>query len=204
MVRIRRIKIFSADRLVIYDITSNTNLDWNTLINGIYRIGIDNWDDTCSNYPDKTITYKYGMLFTSSSNNKNFILQIYYPDQTNEVIIAFRQSYKNNTTDFSSWKYIYTNDYTSISLNQSGYIIFRNGLIIQWGLAPVPDANTNTYITFPISFSMNKPIVIATPTHNGVLGTYPSIIIISGNKSEVGVKSDIAISSGVFWFAIGY
>ena len=193
----------SADRLVIYDITSNTNLDWNTLINGMYRIGIDNWDDTCSNYPDKTITYKYGMLFTSSSNNKNLILQVYYPDQTNEVIVAFRQSYRNNTTDFSSWKYIYTNDYTSISLNQSGYIIFRNGLIIQYGFTNIPIADTNVIIIFPISFTTIHRAVV-TPSHNGSLGTYPIVITTGGTIERFGVKSDIAISSGIFWFAIGY
>lgn len=167
-------------------------------------MSIQCFEGTSTNYPVNT--YQYGLLYVTHGINNNVIQQIYIPHHNNipyeTVSIAHRMKY-DDKQNFYAWIYAYETDYKQISLNQSGYIIFRNGLIIQYGFTNIPIADINVIIIFPISFTIINRVVV-TPSHNGSLGTYSIVITTGGTIERVSVMSSIGISAGVFWQAIGY
>ena len=66
-------------------------------------------------------------MFVERLTYGNAIKQIYIPD--NGYTIFYRYIY--DSSSWSDWKQIFP-DYSSLSLVINGYIVFANGLIIQW------------------------------------------------------------------------
>lgn len=68
-------------------------------------------------------------------------------------VLATRMQYAR-TQGFREWSYCYKNDYTSISLTKTGYIVFRYRLAIQWGEI-LKDSET---VNIPLSLTLTKNI----------------------------------------------
>ena len=86
------------------------------------------------------------------------------------------------------------------SISGNGYIKYVSGLIIQWGYSV--SSETSEAITFPISFTISSPRVIAVPIsgkadyvdyRNEIRGT---------GQTKFYINKSTAFRS--FWFAIGY
>lgn len=118
-------------------------------------MSIQCFEGTSANYPINT--YQYGLLYVTHGINNNVIQQIYIPHHNNipyeTVSIAHRMKY-DDKQNFYTWVYIYENDYTSISLTKTGYIVFRNRLTIQYGEI-LKDAAT---VNIPLSLILTKNI----------------------------------------------
>lgn len=81
-------------------------------------------NSNCINYPPNN--FKLGKLLVQRSTYG--IRQIFFNDDSNTIYTRNRYADINN---WSNWEQIYP-DYSSISLQTNGYIIFNNDLILQW------------------------------------------------------------------------
>lgn len=99
------------------------------------------------------------------------------------------------------------------SLATNGYQKLPGGLIIQWGSwSGVTNGSNTTSISFPISFP--NTCLNVTATLNGATGVgsgygpYINTSTLSTSSFSFGVVSDIggwiALSTSLYWFAIGY
>ena len=141
------------------------NNDWSTL-EGTFTTIKDTLDTNLSSqFPN---VYDFGTVYTSGLGTDYFKYQIYIPDKLTmgDEGIYLRTYYKNETNSekWRDWKCIHINDYKSKSIAANGWIIFHNGLIIQWGntliytrdkisdnVANVMDTTNPNYIVFPLS-----------------------------------------------------
>lgn len=112
-------------------------------------------------------------MFVEKLTYGNAIKQIYIPD--NGYAIFYRYIYDSST--WSDWQRIYP-DYTSISLQNIGYIIFTNGLILQWTQGTYNKTTANSKYSYyqvqlPISFPNERFTQIGgiTTYANDELGT---------------------------------
>ena len=94
---------------------------------------------------------------------------MYVPDNLNwnSSSIFFRNYYKNDSEKpWREWKALYFNDYSNKLLDNNGFIIFNNGLIIQWENVDMPQEYylnnklNNTlinkyYILHPVNYPMS-------------------------------------------------
>ena len=96
------------------------------------------------------------------------------------------------------------------SMGQNGYICFGSlfgGLIIQWGLAETNEYGT-AWVSFPISFKIPIPIVVA--IHNGLDPVSAYISSDHHNTTQAAIvlrkNADNSEQSGwgVGWIAIGF
>lgn len=140
-----------------------TSINWNDITTpGCYIINNYNFSNDSSNYP-KNI-YPWGILYITQASDGG-IQQIYIPHHRtiNEYnTIAHRMKFVGST-DFEEWTYAISQDYSNISFAPNGYIIFLNGLIIQWGvLHEIPQTtitgeSTHITVTYPTSFKNIYP-----------------------------------------------
>ena len=96
---------------------------------------------------------------------------------------------------------------TDESLNETGYVVLTNGLIIQWGVTNVPGTNTSATVTLPISFTTTFFNINCSPAYvvasdnwdRGIAGAYinslSSFTIVRGRG--------MSENSNVYWIAIG-
>jgi len=77
--------------------------------------------------------------------------QIYY-SYSGKVLYRQKQFYLGDT--WSEWKQL-SPDYNNLLMNSSGYIVFTNGLIIQWMQKNINgiDINNGYNMLFPIIFN---------------------------------------------------
>jgi len=89
-------------------------------------------------------------------------------------------------------------------LNQSfadnGYQEFPGGLIVQWGSGAAPTANSTTFYTLPKPFpnTLLKAVVSASG------GTASAVGFNGGSATQIGVRCEASVPTGVVWIAIGY
>ncbi len=180
--KIKFLSTGSAENL-LYKGFLDESIDWNSLIDsGIYRMCNTLFFSPSLNYPVNV--YPYGLLFVFN-NSDSSIQQIYIPHQryeTSNNSLAYRAKW-DNTQNFSTWIYLSEYDYTSISLNRTGYIIFKNELKIQWIRVTVP-ANKSSYeFTFPIQANLTT---IAQAAHWGSDKDY-FLVSAVGKSSTIGI-----------------
>ena len=135
---------------------------------GTYVSAISTISQTLQNCPYTSCNFKLFVIQntgTDSLTNKYLSQTIF----TSTSRIFHRGLEGNNS--WLSWKCL-TDDYSSISLQINGYIVFTNGLILQWSGAaanlleqtgaydaPLPVAYTsNHYLTIPHDFSESDVI----------------------------------------------
>lgn len=109
--------MFSAEGIVISNIVDLNDLT----TNNTYIINNSN----CVNYPPNN--FKLGKLLVQKSIYG--IRQVFFNDDSN---ITYTRNCYADINNWSDWKQIYP-DYLSRLFDFNGYIIFTNGLIIQWG-----------------------------------------------------------------------
>ena len=155
--------------------------DWTKSPSGYFSINdytIDN--ELLTQFPN---VYKWGTLLNTFSTNSNFAYQLYIPDKLDidDNGIYIRNIYQSSSTNpYREWICIYKNDYKSISLNQTGYIAFRNGLKIQWIRVTVPANNSSYEFTFPIQENITT---IAQAAHCGSDKVYFLVSAVGKNKT---------------------
>lgn len=88
---------------------------------------------------------------------------------------------------------------TSSSFNQTGYIVFSNGLIFQWGTGP---DNNNRTTSFPITFP-NQVFNITGAARRSSSALGNGFTVNSFNTSSF-VHSSGSNGFSVFWFATGF
>ena len=87
-----------------------------------------------------------GYIFDFSSHHyRNF--QIYF--HLNEIYKIFIRNH--NDQGFLDWEQIYP-DYSSISLQTNGYIVFNNGLILQWTRGSIATGESSVDVETPIAY----------------------------------------------------
>ena len=163
-----------------------------------------------SNYPVNV--YPYGLLFVFN-NSDSSIQQIYIPHQKDQNFnnsFAYRSKW-DNTQDFSAWIYLSEYDYTSILLNRTGYIAFRNGLIIQYGIV-------NSYgpqIEDGIEQNIFKRMVQLLISYSDITHyqTFASFYLKGYNawaqscpnsENEIIISFNKQAETNIGWFTIGY
>ena len=146
-------------------LTAFNNFNADNLYTGMYTINTDRTiTSLLTEYPNY---YKWGTLSCNSAND--FGYQIYIPDLFYEDKGIYLRTYYENETSLKKWRNwecIHINDYKSKSIAANGWIIFHNGLIIQWGntlvytrnkisdnVVNVMDTTNPNYIVFPLSLS---------------------------------------------------
>ena len=87
-------------------------------------------------------------------------------------------------------------------------MINGNGLKIQWGRKQFSSTSV-TAISFPIQFTISKPIVIGTPARESSDGTPQGDIRIrkiDGTQFDAQVTNSSSYTTGAYfhWIAIGY
>ena len=131
--------------------------DWTKSPSGYFSINDKTIDNTLlTQFSNISM---YGILLNTYVQNTGFAFQLYIPDslstsQNGAIYIRTICPGDSNNNPYRDWIGIYKNDYTSISLNQTGYIVFRNGLKIQWIRVTVPENNSSYEFTFPIQESI--------------------------------------------------
>ena len=112
---------------------------------------------------------------------RNGIKQIFFPDNLDNIYI---RSY-HTSIGWSNWMQIYP-DYSDINLVENGYIIFHNGLILQWDSATIQTQsykNLEILQSFPISFN-NKLLGISAIALTNYDGINNATIVSYGYKSS--------------------
>jgi len=145
---------FSAEGINVYegDFNDFINYNWYYInsINSFYNRPVNSW----------------GKLLVERM--RNGIKQIFLPDNLDNIYI---RNY-HTSIGWSNWVQIYP-DYSDISLAESGYIIFYNGLILQWDSAFIQTQSYNNLKIlqpFPINFN-NKLLgisAIALTNYDGI------------------------------------
>ena len=136
-----------------------TSINWDNIITpGCYTINNYNFSNDSLNYP-KNI-YPWGILYITQASDGG-IQQIYIPHHSYAIneyyTIAHRMKFVSGA-NFEEWNYASSRDYFNISFASTGYIIFLNGLIIQWGVLPaiqsttITGESTHITVTYPTSF----------------------------------------------------
>lgn len=89
------------------------------------------------------------------------------------------------------------------SIAANGYIKYASGLIQQWGTIAVTAANTNTVITFPISFTTTHALMLL-PYTSGTNNVNPIMTRVLGTPSKDTIQASAVPTNQVMWYAIGY
>ena len=172
---------------------THETLDLNNLIT--YNAYFINTDiNTCTNMP----TIEYGYLYVTNciyyANTR--ILQTYIGDNSNKIWMR-----ENFNSEWKDWKLIYP-DYSNKYFSSNGYIVFTNGLIIQWG-AYNNDRQASIEITLPINFNTANYIYIFSPgaDYYPVYLTALSRTINSFNISFVNAENEMVYGN---WITIGW
>ena len=87
----------------------------------------------------------------------------------------------------------------------SGYIVFTNGLIEQWGISNISTTQNKTSVTFPIPYTNQPPVVITDIYYSG-LGTwdYPIFTTDITKTTFTYYHYSTSANGKVYWKAIGY
>lgn len=83
----------------------------------------------------------------------------------------------------------------------TGYILYANGLILQWGQTLLT-ANTGKTITMSINFSSTGKFNVLATLNSSSTSNGGTIITYGGNTIQFGAKS--SIDGTIEWFVIGY
>ena len=161
-----------------------------------------------SNYP--TNIYSYGFLYVMEGNTNGRIQQIYLPHNLHgpeKAIIAHRMQY-DSTQGFTAWAYAYQNDYTSISLNKSGYIVFRNRLIVQWGIVSCNnyDSTTNNmyYKQVPTNVTVNSDYLYGHTNYSNKSDFKKTTFHCINQQIYLGWENDTDSNMSVRWIMLSF
>ena len=113
----------------------------------------------------------------------------------------------SNIDNWRNWTRIYP-DYSNISLRVNGYIVFNNGLILQWGII----INGQSFsVILPISFSTADWVLSVTGdsrlvVQNGATTTNSFTIAawVANPTSGMITVNTQATSAHITWLAISY
>lgn len=107
--------------------------DWNILDTGSYLVSNSNGlDSASSNYPIINGNSAYVISLNGYSSNNILLTEAktQFCISRADHNIYMRHIWEVNS--WSHWRKIYP-DYSNISLQTNGYIVFTNGLVLQWG-----------------------------------------------------------------------
>ncbi len=91
------------------------------------------------------------------------------------------------------------------SLAEDGYMIFGNGLILQWGTTAAVATDTDKTITFPLEFPTACFVVIPTFLDAAVDFTHPVHVKTAGTTTQVVIRNNTSVElDSIHWFAIGH
>lgn len=89
----------------------------------------------------------------------------------------------------------------------AGYTRLANGVFIQWGTIDYIASDTETLVTFPITFPNECLVVTATPRVSSGSPNSTSVYANIENSSSVTIANsdpDTDYGDGIYWIAIGY
>ncbi len=129
----------------------------NYKVPGVYEIYYDHTEE--STPPQNHTPIDYGQLLVFNANNiNNNVSQIAIDKYTQYIY------FRTFNDVWTNWQQIHP-DYTSISLNTNGFIIFNNGLILQWTSISYTASDFSwisgwyrAYAPYPINFT-NEPLL---------------------------------------------
>ena len=91
----------------------------------------------------------------------------------------------------------------AISLASPGYVRFGNGLILQWGVSTSAGQRVGITVTFPIAFP-NACLNVQGTVNAGPSFAGKGVSINTTSNSQVEMSHDIAATTNIQWFAVGW
>lgn len=155
-----KIELFSADQLSNNSYSKRlvvTNINIDDLNNTGFYFLSQITQSHIGTYPSNMNSFAAHLIQLSEGKKiDNAKFQI-ITEYNNTYKIWIRKSFDKgqNISVYTDWKQIYP-DYTDISLN-NGFIVFNNGLILQWGNGGVTGESVSS--SFPIAFTIYPSFV---------------------------------------------
>lgn len=151
--------------------------------------------------------FSYGGNLIQFSNDADLTNQLWINNLTPSVYIRAMNASGQSIGTWKQWKRIYP-DYSNISLRVNGYIVFNNGLILQWGII----INGQSFsVILPISFSTADWVLSVTGdsrlvVQNGATTTNSFTIAawVANPTSGMITVNTQATSAHITWLAISY
>lgn len=172
------------------------DINWDNIAPGNYYVTNTSFSTNSSNYPLNA--YQWGILIITnlSDGNAIFKLQRYYPHFSSSFYYRIYYS-----SEWKTWSTYTSNDYKSISLNSNGYIIFRNGLILQFKREIINTTTDGTdEIIYPISFP-NNICAFASASTDLQINHFNVPILHNVTNNNIGSTSWTSVIDGVLTIA---